>query len=112
MKLWQISKLLWRRQPWSRWVFFNLKMPLKNKLTKIKIDHCWIIFDQAKRIDLAKIFVVQAKKDELINGAETLLIDLDKEGEKLEEEVKQKTKVISTTSSLSPSLPLPLLPSP
>ena len=61
---------------------------------------------------MAKIFVVQAKKDELINGAETLLIDLDKEGEKLEEEVKQKTKVISTTSSLPPSLPLPLLPSP
>ena len=43
--------------------------------------------------------IAQAKKDDLVNGAESLLSELDKEGEEknMEEEVKPKTKVIITT---------------
>ena len=43
--------------------------------------------------------IAQAKKDDLVNGAESMLSELDKE--KVEEEVKPKTKVIITTTIIT-----------
>ena len=50
----------------------------------------------------------QVKKEDMVNGAEALLSDLDKEVEsKVEEEAKQKTKVLTFCFLLSQSCSQP-----
>ena len=50
----------------------------------------------------------QVKKEDMVNGAEALLSDLDKEAEgKVVEERKQKTKVLTFCFFLSQSLSQP-----
>ena len=59
-------------------------------------------------ITFLKVFD-QVKKEDMVNGAEALLSDLDKEVEgKVEEEAKQKTKVLTFCFLLSQSFSQPL----